>query len=451
MFTSKKLYGFLLLLGDAAVFYLGLFLALALRYQSLPGQAFWRKMWGIHKIPFLYVHFLWILIFYIIGLYDFRALASRKIIYEKIVRAMIISGFFTALIFYLAPAFNIAPKTNLLLDIIFVAILLGLWRRFFWFFSLKSSKIKVLFLGESKEVTGLINYLKNNPQMGYAAIENSGIAGVESQEFNRDIIHFIQKREIQIVVVLEEILKNDSISKMLYGALPLGVRVMNFPAFYEIVMEKIPVSIIDERWFLENIDEVNKKTAEFFKRIFDIVFAILVGIPALILLPFMAFFNKITRGGVFYKQERVGKDGKVFTLFKFGSMILNAEKDGAEWVKENDRRITKFGKFLRKMRLDELPQLWNVLKGDMSFVGPRPERPEFVRELEKKIPHYSMRHLVKPGLSGWAQIKLPHGGVGEETTEKIQYDFYYIKNRSFILDMTIVLKTLAIIARREGV
>lgn len=461
MFASKKNYGLiLLLLGDIIIFYLGLFLTLILRSLSLPTEEAWYYLWTIHRIPFIYVHFLWISIFYIIGLYDLKIFASRKIIYEKIIRAMIIAGLLTILLFYLAPTFKITPKTNLLLDIIFVTILLGLWRRTFWFFSVKSEKIKILFFGVSKETIEMINYLKNNPQVGYEPTviltsesdqsRDSRSIGCLIADMNDNLTGLVKKYQIQIIVVLEDITKKDSVAKRLYKVLPLGVAVMNFSAFYEIVMEKIPISIITESWFLKNINELNKQTTEFLKRIFDIVFAILLGIPAIIILPFVAFFNKLARGRVFYFQKRVGKNGRIFNLIKFGSMILDSEKNGAEWAKENDERITKFGKFLRRTRLDELPQLWNVLKGEMSFIGPRPERPEFVQKLDKVIPYYSMRHLVKPGLSGWAQIKLSHGGVGEETTEKLQHDLYYIKNRSFVLDAAIALKTLAIIARREG-
>jgi lipopolysaccharide/colanic/teichoic acid biosynthesis glycosyltransferase len=128
----------------------------------------------------------------------------------------------------------------------------------------------------------------------------------------------------------------------------------------------------------------------------------------------------------------------------------SAEQGGAKWAGAEDDRITKIGKFMRKTRIDELPQLWNVLKGELSFIGPRPERPEFVKTLQKQIPHYAMRHLVKPGLSGWAQIKLPHGGVGEKAMEKLQYDLFYIKNRSFTLDLAIALKTLATILKMGG-
>lgn len=462
--VSKKIYGLALLVGDITVFYIGLIAALTSRYlqQSSSQNLSVSYIWKLYNKPFLLVHFVWILIFFIIGLYDFKTFASKKIIYEKIGRAMIIAGVLTILIFYLIPTFKITPKTTLVLDLFFVGVLLILWRRIFWSLSLKSSKIKLLFFGATKETVEIINYLKNNPQIGYEteiiltskpeSVLNflSEKNGVKILGLENNLSSLVKEHKIQIIVALENAIKDDFSAKRLYGALPFGVTVMNFSDFYENAMDKIPVSIISEVWFLNNINEINKQTAEISKRVFDIIFAILLGIPTIILFPFIAVTNKIIRGEIFYRQERVGKNGKIFNLVKFGSMVLDAEKNGAEWARENDERVTSFGKFLRKTRLDELPQLWNVLKGEMSFIGPRPERPEFVKELENNVPYYSMRLLVKPGLSGWAQIKLLHGGVGEAATEKLQYDLYYIKNRSFILDLIISLKTLATIARREG-
>jgi len=168
-------------------------------------------------------------------------------------------------------------------------------------------------------------------------------------------------------------------------------------------------------------------------------------------LPLIGALIKLNSAGpIFYRQKRVGKNGKIFEIAKFRSMFKDAEKNGAQWANEKDERITGMGKILRKTRIDELPQLWNVLKGEMSFIGPRPERPEFVEELQKQIPHYVMRHLVKPGLSGWAQIKFPYGASVEDAMEKLQYDLYYIKNRSFVLDLAITARTIAAVLSREG-
>ena len=181
----------------------------------------------------------------------------------------------------------------------------------------------------------------------------------------------------------------------------------------------------------------------------------------LILLPFVLPFGVIAglavlvesrfRGPVFYSQARVGEGGRLFNIYKFRSMVQNAEQDGvARWAKKNDTRITRVGRVLRKFRLDELPQLYNILKGDMSFVGPRPERPEFVRQLTAKIPYYNERHRVKPGLSGWAQIRYPYGASEEDGHEKLQYDLYYVKNYSILLDAMILLQTAEVVLLGRG-
>jgi len=357
---------------------------------------------------------------------------------------MAIGGLLTALLFYLVPFFGITPKTNLFIDIVLAALFLMLWRRYFWMFAAKASKIKVLFFGSSKEVEDLAAYLAKNLQLGY---ESAMILA----SVDHNLIDLIRKNKIQLIVASRNIMEDNNAVKRFYEALQLGVSVLDFPTFYENVSEKIPVSVIGESWFLVNLVEINKRLFESFKRVFDIALSIILGIPTIILLPLIGALIKLNSAGpIFYRQKRVGKNGKIFEIAKFRSMFKDAEKNGAQWANEKDERITGMGKILRKTRIDELPQLWNLLKGEMSFIGPRPERPEFVEELQKQIPHYAMRHLVKPGLSGWAQIKFPYGASVEDAMEKLQYDLYYIKNRSFVLDLAITARTIAAVLSREG-
>ena len=184
----------------------------------------------------------------------------------------------------------------------------------------------------------------------------------------------------------------------------------------------------------------------------DVISALALGIITLPFMPLIALFITLdSRGPVLYRQKRIGQNGKAFSVVKFRTMIPDAEAQGVQWTTAKDKRVTKFGNLLRKLRIDELPQLWNVLKGDMSFIGPRPERPEFVATLEKEIPHYHMRHLIKPGLTGWAQINQPLGGASvEDSIEKLQYDLYYIRNRNLILDFDILMKTIRVVITRQG-
>ncbi|PIT89076.1 MAG: hypothetical protein COU27_02185 [Candidatus Levybacteria bacterium CG10_big_fil_rev_8_21_14_0_10_36_7] len=221
---------------------------------------------------------------------------------------------------------------------------------------------------------------------------------------------------------------------------------------------RIPVSLVNENWFLENLAELDKQTFEKIKRWVDILMTIIFSVPTIILFPFVAIAIKLNSNGpIFIKQKRTGKMGKVFKLYKFRSMVaLNpdglAETDikmGWKKPEGTDARITFIGNILRTTRIDELPQIWNVLRGDLSFVGPRPERPEFVQELEKEIPYYSIRHIIKPGLTGWAQINFS-GASAKDAPIKMQYDLYYIKNRSLLLEISILLKTVMVVLRRAG-
>ena len=216
-------------------------------------------------------------------------------------------------------------------------------------------------------------------------------------------------------------------------------------------MKKVPLEAISQLWFLENISRGEKRLYEFLKRLTDISLAIIGGIVFAVLYPFIALAIKWeTEGPVFYKQSRIGKGGKIFEVIKFRTMIKEAEKYGAVWATKNDQRVTKAGRFLRKTRLDELAQVINILKGEMSVVGPRAERPEFVEKLKKEIPFYDERLLVRPGLTGWAQINYGKDLDSNDTKEKLQYDLYYIKNRSLTIDLAVILKTIKTVLSATG-
>ncbi|MBU3925732.1 exopolysaccharide biosynthesis polyprenyl glycosylphosphotransferase [Patescibacteria group bacterium] len=421
---SKK---FLFFLADIFLFYLALFITLTIRYGSVPSKEFW----FLHFWPFAIIYLLWIIIFYIAGLYDIEKFISIRELRNRIFKTMAMAGLLAVVLFYLVPFFNITPKTNLVMDGIIVWLLIWTWRGILFDSAVKSSKIKIFFLGDDKEINEFAQLINGRPQMGYETVSNIN--------------------QSDIIVISKESKQNSDAVRSLYEFIRSGKTVIDFDKFYELVTGKIPVSLVGKTWFLENLLEINKQTFEKTKRAFDVVFALILFIIFAISYPFIALAIKInSQGPVFYRQKRFGKNGKLFEIIKFRPMVFNAEKNGAEWAKKDDIRITFVGNLLRKTRLDELPQILNVLKGDLSFVGPRPERPEFVKELEKQIPHYSMRHLIKPGLSGWAQINFPYGASVEDTVEKLQYDLYYIKNRSLLLEIAIILKTIMTILSRSG-
>lgn len=232
-----------------------------------------------------------------------------------------------------------------------------------------------------------------------------------------------------------------------------GMRIIDLSLFYENTWKKIPVFHLPSSWFFlgDGFGLVTNRLGLRFKRLNDIIISSLLILVTWPLMLLTAIFVKLESAGpAIYKQTRTGKDGKDFVIYKFRSMRQNAETGGAQWATKKDSRITRLGKFIRLTRLDELPQLWNVLKGDMSFIGPRPERPEFNSELSQKIPYYDLRHVVRPGITGWAQILYPYGASIEDSREKLQYDLFYIKNFSFFLDLQIVLKTISVVMLGKG-
>ncbi|HUI67402.1 MAG TPA: TIGR03013 family XrtA/PEP-CTERM system glycosyltransferase [Nitrospirota bacterium] len=231
-----------------------------------------------------------------------------------------------------------------------------------------------------------------------------------------------------------------------------GIEVIDAPSFYEEMTGKLLIENTTPSWFIFSNGFKMSASQRFNKRIFDLVFSLLGLIMTMPFLPLIALMIKVdSRGPVFFTQVRVGELEKKFLLYKFRTMRPDAENDtGAVWAQKNDARVTRLGKLLRKTRIDELPQLYNVLIGQMSFIGPRPERPEFVGELKKCIPYYSERHFVKPGVTGWAQIRYPYGASVEDAVEKLRHDLYYIKNVSFFLDVLIVIETIKVMLFGRG-
>ena len=220
---------------------------------------------------------------------------------------------------------------------------------------------------------------------------------------------------------------------------------MGLDDFYESIYRKIPLSELNEEWFINEL-QTNQKSFDILKRLMDMILSLVILVVFSPLWILIMILNAVTSAGpVIYKQKRVGRNGQEFTVYKFRTMIIDAEKAGAVWSAKGDDRVTSFGKILRYTHLDEMPQLWNILSGDLSFVGPRPERPEFTTTLKDKIAHYNIRHIIKPGLTGWAQINYRYGATVEDALEKLQYEIYYLKHRSIILDILIMIKTIRMI------
>ena len=232
-----------------------------------------------------------------------------------------------------------------------------------------------------------------------------------------------------------------------------GLRIYDLTDFYERFLFKLPILSLRDRWLIlaHGFDLLHHRVDLRAKRVIDVIlsFVLILLLSPLMLITACAIkFD--SRGTVLYRQVRTGLNGVAFTLYKFRTMIEDAERSGSRWAEPNDPRVTRVGRLLRATRLDELPQLWNVLLGQMSFIGPRPERPDFSTKLEAAIPYYDLRYLVKPGITGWAQVLYPYGSSVEDAREKLQYDLYYIKNYSVLLDLVILIRTLRVVLLGRG-
>ena len=456
---------FILLIGDIIILYAALALTLTIRYGSFDLITFQN-----HLFSFTIIFLAWLIIFYIHNLYDLNIAKNNTAFYSALFRALLINTALAIAFFYFVPqifVIGIAPKTNLFLVILVFVILFWLWRNLFnKIAGSRALNINTAVIGYNPQAIELAKEIKKNPQLGYklkfiikdGEIEKTEeIKDIETRTGLKNLKDILVKEKISMAIIAPEVYKSIDVIQNLFECLRHKIDFTNLSTFYEKFTQKVPISAINQIWFLENISQNRKGFYDFSKRVFDFFAALVLLIISLPFWPIIALLIKIASPGpVFYKQTRIGQQGKPFKVMKFRSMYANDADGGCEkntgpkMAQENDSRITRFGKFMRKTRIDELPQLWNIIKGEMSFVGPRAERPEFHEELKKQIPFYQERYLIKPGLSGWAQINYGYSSSIEDNFEKIQYDLYYVKNRSFPLDLGIILKTINTILRGGG-
>ena len=434
-----KLRQFILTMGDIVLAFLALLLALNIRYWG----NFNSQIFNQHLLPFAIIYFVWIIFFYIFGLYDLKIIGPKGELTQRMFQCFSVCLVIGLAFFYLIPFFGITPKTNLLLDIVIFAILIFLWRKLFYALFSSVYRANIAFFGKAPLALALSSEIKNQPQLGYKLIGFLNEKASLSAQ--------IKKYKINVLIVSENIEKNSGLADQLYQCLPLKITFLSLDKAYEEISGKIPIDFVNQAWFLKNLSESEKTAYDKIKRITDFIIAgILIVITSPLWLISALAIKLDDKGPVFYKQERVGKNRKNFLIFKFRSMITDAEKMGAQWALKKDPRVTAVGRVLKKFHIDEFPQMLNILKGDLSLTGPRPERPEFVKHLEKEIPHYHLRHIIKPGFTGWAQTRfIQYARSREESHEKFQYDLYYIKNRSFLLDLGILLKTFLLFFKTE--
>jgi sugar transferase (PEP-CTERM system associated) len=387
------------------------------------------------------------------GLYQRRFRHGLAGMFLRLAAAFVLAGLGLGAVNYVFPRFSLPLEP--LFTVFGVAFLLAGLIRSIFLRAVDQSILKrrVLVLGAGERASQIsLNLRRATDQRGFQVVGYVHVRGehdvVDEDLIIRPDVPLLQlAAELQVdeivVAVGDRRRKSFPVHELLDCKLS-GIDVIDLLQFFEREVGKIKLDILNPSWliFSDGFDQGDMQSL--LKRVFDVITAsilLLITWPAMLLVALAIILEEGFRGPIFYKQVRVGQHWQLFSVIKFRSMRVDAEKDGPKWAQKKDSRVTRVGEFIRKVRLDELPQLFNVLKGEMSFVGPRPERPEFVTELSEQIPYFAERHRVKPGITGWAQVCYPYGASERDSLEKLQYDLYYIKNYTVFLDLVIILQT----------
>lgn len=411
-------------MGDLVALVAALIITIAIRSLSLPSF----ELVATHLLPFSIVFALWLSIFFIFDLYGNQSMFARTRVPNTILRAHAVNSVLAIAFFYFIPYFAIQPKTILFITLVTSFGLIVVWRRYLVERLPRGRRENVLVLGKTAEAHALRQEFSSNQRYNFFVLEGEDL----SQTANTQVSYVIFDPS------------EDSVTPLLNNLYPLlyrGVQFSNIADVYEDVFGREPLGHVHEEWFLTHVSGRAKPVYDTLKRALDIGISLILGactlLISILLIPLIYIFDGAP---ITISQERVGRQGHIFRIRKFRSM-----RDGT---------VTAIGRFLRKTRLDELPQLYNVLRGELSLVGPRPEMPHYADIYREQIPFYDIRHIIAPGLSGWAQIyhdQHPHFHPElKATEEKLSYDLYYVKNRSLWLDIVIVLKTIGTVLRVSG-
>lgn len=425
----KKYYGLLLSTLDLIVLYLSLFLVVIFRFYNNMTHAVIYD----HLIAFTPLIIITIFVYFINNLYDYGFKLKGIDFITFLGRIQLFLLLIGIIYFYIMPI-GITPKTNLLLFWILSSIFI-----YFNHALLQKKnvleKINILLLSNSNLTLEIQNIVNNNSAYGLKIFIYPDTVNIDH------IKDFVIQNKIQTIVI-----QSDKVStQKLYPLLFENVSFQTFEAFYETIFQKISIDTIDHNWLLETINPNRYLPTYFVKRLSDLFFGLIL---LMITLPFwlivMVLIKSTSSGPIFYLSKRQGKNGKIITLYKFRTMEVNARFNGPAWTMPHDKRITFIGRILRKLYIDEWPQFINILRGDISFVGPRPEEIELANTFKQNINFYNIRHLVTPGLTGWAQINQKNTHSIDEAKEKLKYDLYYLKHYSIWFDFFIIIKTLKI-------
>jgi sugar transferase (PEP-CTERM system associated) len=449
----------LLILAEASLVYGATIFAVYLRigiagapYELLVRNGYWKA--GVAT-------FFCLTAFYLFDLYDFVVMHDRRELVLRLVQALGLAWIALAIAFYAYPGLMLGRGISLIALPLALTLMVS-WRvSIHWFLGHPDIGQKILIVGSGKQAVEVAREVLNRPDAGYRIV---GFVGTDSELLGKSLIN---PRVIGLTEQLVELVKRENIDRIVVamgerrGQLPTDkllqlslaghVWIEEGAVFYERLTGRVALSMLRPSWLIFAGPGRQAKLSTVVRSLVHRLVALVGAILSLPIVLVTAILVKLdSRGPVFYKQERVGKNGQTFTLTKFRSMRVDAESAGPVWASKGDDRTTRVGRIIRKIRIDEIPQFWNILRGEMSFVGPRPERPHFVAQLAEEIPYYEQRHLIAPGLTGWAQIKYPYGASIEDARQKLQYDLFYIKNHSLVLDAVVLFETIKIILFGRG-
>lgn len=397
---------------------------------------------------------------YYFDLYDFKHFQSNLELIIRLFQSLGVSSIILAVLYYIFPDLIIG-RGIFFISLFFIGWLVISWRLFYNYlirFTRMNQRVLIVGVGEMAQTIArtildqkdsgftVEGFITSDPAEIGKKLVNPSIIGDFSQ-----IEALVRERKVDRIIVALEDRRGRFPDRQLLSCKLNGVPIQEGVAFYENLTGCLQVECLNPSFLIFSDGFRKSRITRTLKRIKSLTVSfvgLLLSFPLIVIVSSLIKWD--SKGPLFYRQERVGENGRTFKLLKFRSMVENAEANGAVWAQKNDARVTRVGRFLRKTRLDEIPQMINVLKGDMAFVGPRPERPEFVEELIKEIPYYDQRHTVKPGITGWAQIRYPYGSSKEDALQKLKYDMYYIKNMSILFDLVIIFETVKVVLFGRG-
>ncbi len=449
----------LLLLVEAMLLFVGLVIAVYVRMGAGDAEDALINRHGFYKAALATLFCL--TSFYFFDLYDFVVMRDRRELVLRMLQALGLAWIALALMFYALPQVMIGRGVTLISLPLALLLMVG-WRlSIHWFLGHPELGERILIVGSGEFAVEIaketlqrkdagyrvVGFVDNDPALVGKSLINPKVIGLTSE-----LASLVKRENIdRLVVAIGDRRGQFPTQELLKLSLSGDVTIEESASFYERLTGRVLLDMIRPSWLIFSSRGRRARINEFARSAMHRIIALVGAILSLPIAIITAIVIKLeSRGPILYKQERVGKNGRPFRLMKFRSMRTDAEKDGPVWAKTDDERMTRVGRIIRKIRVDEIPQFWNILRGDMNFVGPRPERPHFVAQLAQEIPYYEQRHLMAPGLTGWAQINYPYGASIEDAKQKLQYDLYYMKNQNVALDATIMFETVKTILFGKG-